>query len=96
MEQDRYPQLLLKLFRVSQLGIGMLVAASSAWQAVDVAKRSSLFVLPVRWQVVEVARPAWLESLPRIACRIIRPVYPAIHYSTVLLVDLHDVRKNRK
>jgi hypothetical protein len=96
MEQRGHPQLPLTLFRVSQLGIGMRVVAASAWQAVEVAKRASLFILPARWRVEQTEQPEWMEELPKSTCRVIRPIYPAIPHFTVLLVDLHACAKKFK
>lgn len=83
----------MKLFRVSQLGMGMLVAAGSAWQAVEVAKRSSLLTLPMRWAVREATQPYWMDRMPESTCRVIGPASPLVPYVSLLLVDLHSRAK---
>jgi hypothetical protein len=66
----------MKLFLVSKFGMRRWVFARSAWQAVDVAKKTAFIPTLGHWKVREATEKEHPGFTPDFECRLLRPLPP--------------------
>jgi hypothetical protein len=66
----------MKLFLVRKFGLRRWVYARSAWQAVDVTRKTALTPPLGRWKVREATEQEQPGFTPDFECRMLRPLPP--------------------